>query len=189
MGLAVYSCVVRRKLSFQLALAFLLAALLPLAGVAWLTLHLLESSLSRQARAAQDQIGRAAAALVRDFLNDATTKLKNISQRIDPKQDPQAQTAKLNAQVNPQGLFLEIAYVKVRQTPEIVAQAQQEDYGNAQRLNRAPNRAFNDKVGQSVQTLSNDDPLLVQAQNGSFYWNSNVDNIGTFNGLRISDPA
>src|SRR5688572_3369357 len=159
MGLAVYSCVVRRKLSFQLALAFLLAALLPLAGVAWLTLHLLERSLSEQARAAQDQIGRAAAALVRDFLNDATTKLKNIAQRIDPTKDPQAETAKLNAQVNPQGLFFEISYVKVKQTPEVVAQAQQEDYGRAQSLNR--NRAFNDNVRQNAQVLTIDDPLVV----------------------------
>jgi signal transduction histidine kinase len=181
--------VIRRTLSLQLALAFLLASLLPLAGVAWLTLHLLERSLSEQARVAQEQIGRAAAALVRDFLNDATTKLKNIAQRIDPKKDPQAETAKLNAQVNPQGLFLEIAYVKVRETPEIVAQAQQEDYGNAQKLNRTGNRAYNDKVGQSVQNLSNDDPLVVEAQRGKAYWSSMADNAGLFNGLPISVPA
>ncbi|HEX7899321.1 MAG TPA: HAMP domain-containing sensor histidine kinase [Planctomycetota bacterium] len=178
---------VRRKLSFQLALAFLLAALLPLAGVAWLTLHLLESSLSGQARAAQEQVGRAAAALVRDFLNDATTKLKNIAQRIDPKKDPQAETAKLNAQVNPQGLFLEISYVKIKQTPEVVAQAQQEDYGRAQSLNR--NRAFNDNVRQNAQVLSNDNPLVVEAQRNSFFWSTNADNDGLFNGLPISVPA
>lgn len=179
----------RRKLSFQLAVGFLLAALLPLAGVALLTLHLLESSLVTQARAAQEQIGRAAAALVRDFLNDATTKLKNIAQRIDPRKDPQAETAKLNTDVNPQGLFLEIAYVKVRQTAEIVAQAQQVEYGREQVRNMRPNRAFNDAVGQTAQVLTNEDPLVVEPQRNKFYWSSQVDNAGLFNGLPISVPA
>lgn len=178
---------VRRKLSLQLAIAFLLASLLPLAGVALLTLHLLEGSLAEQARGAREQVGRAAAALVRDFLNDATTKLKNIAQRIDPRKDPQAETANLNAQVNPQGLFLEIAYVKVLQTPEVVAQAQQADYGKAQTLNRS--RSFNERVQQNAQVLSNDDPLVVEPQRGNSFWAANAANIGAFNGLPISVPA
>ncbi len=187
-GLAVYSCVVRRKLSFQLALAFLLAALLPLGAVAILTLHLLERSLSEQARAAQNQLGRAAAALVRDYLGDATVKLKNIAQRIDPAKNPQVETASLNAQVNPQGLFLEISYVKVRENPEVVAQGQQADFSNSQYA-ALGTRAFNRNVNQYTQTLTNDNPLVVEARNGNAYWSSTVDNVGPFTGLPLSVPA
>jgi signal transduction histidine kinase len=176
--------VFQRKLALQLAAAFLLAALLPLAGVAFLTLHLLDRSLTEQARQAREQIGRAAAALVRDFLNDATVKLKNIAQRVDPTKDPQAETEKLNAQVNPQGLFFEISYVRVRQTPEIVAQAQQREYDAAQVLNSS--RSYNKNLKQNAQVLTNEDPLVAEPLRGNAYLSEAVDVAG---GLPISVPA
>jgi signal transduction histidine kinase len=181
--------VIRKHLSVQLALVLLGVSLVPLAGVAFLTLHLIRRSMTDQVRTSQDQVARAAAALVRDYLNDATAKLKNIAQQVDPKKDPQAETAKLNAQVNPPGIFLEVTYVKGGETPVVVAQGQQLAFNSAQNETRTLNRSFNPKVGQYAQVFSNDDPIVQEPQRGNSFWGHLLDNVGSFNGLPISVPA
>jgi signal transduction histidine kinase len=181
--------VIRKRLSVQLALVLLGVSLVPLGGVALLTLHLIRKSMTEQVRTSQEQVARAAAALVRDYLNDATTKLKNIAQRIDPRKDPQAETEKLNAQVNPPGIFLEVSYIKSGEKPVVVAQGQQQAYTLAQNDARSPNRAFNPEVGQYSQQFTNDDPIVQEPQRGNSFWARTLDNVGAFNGLPISVPA
>ena len=87
---------IRRRLSVQLTLVMLLVALAPLAGAGYVTLHLLEQSIAEQVQASQEELARASSALVRDYLKDATTKLKSIAQMIRPGEDTQAQSRRLN---------------------------------------------------------------------------------------------
>jgi signal transduction histidine kinase len=173
----------------QLALVLLGVSLVPLAGVALLTLHLIERSMIEQVRTSQDQVARAAGALVLDYLTDATTKLKNIAQLIDPAKNPQAETAKLNSQVNPPGMFLEVSYVKSGTIPEVVFSGQQQEYNMAQNRAKVANREYNPKVGQYSQKLSNDDPQISEPQRGNKFWAQTLDNVESFNGLPISVPA
>src|SRR3977135_1515106 len=121
--------VIRRRLSLQLTLVMLLVALVPLAGAGFLILNLIQRSLTSQVEASQEPRAFAAGALVRDYLKTATGKLKSISAMIRKGEDPIAQTMKLNAQINPPDLFLEVSYWKVsKKEAEVQAQAQQEAY-------------------------------------------------------------
>ncbi len=180
---------VRKHLSLQLALVLLGVSLVPLGGVAALTLHLIQRSMTEQVRTSQEQVARATATLVRDYLNNAATKLQNIARLIDPRKDPQAETEKLNAQVNPPDIFLEVTYVRGGENPVVVAQGQQREFNLAQNEARASNRAFNPKVGQYAQLFSNEDPIVQEPQRGNWFWGRTLDNVGTFNGLPISVPA
>src|SRR6185369_17753177 len=155
---------IRRRLSLQLTLVMLLVALAPLAGAAFVTLHLLEQSIAEQVQASQEELARASSALVRDYLKDATTKLKSIAQMIRPGEDTQAQSRRLNTLLDPPDIFLEVGFRRVEQGNEleVVAQVQQSDYTAAQTANKQSNRAFNSRVGQQVQKLSNDAPILQE---------------------------
>src|SRR5262245_57921832 len=153
---------IRRRLSLQLTLVMLLVALAPLAGAAFVTLHLLEQSIAEQVQASQEDLARASSALVRDYLKTATTKLKSIAQMIRPGEDTAAQSKRLNTLLDPPDIFLEVGFRRVEQGNEleVVAQVQQSEYRDAQTANKYGNRAFNPRVGQQVQKLSNDAPIL-----------------------------
>lgn len=183
--------VIRRRLSWQLTLVMLLVALAPLAGAALVTFHLLEQSIEEQVQASQEELARASSALVLDYLKDATTKLKSIAQMIRPGEDTAAQSRRLNTLLDPPGIFLELGtrVLEVGKEPEVVAQVQQMDYTRAQTANKLPNRAFNPRVGQQVQTWTNDAPILQEAIRGNTYIGEMLDNVGQFNGLPISVPT
>ncbi len=188
-GVAYNAGVIRRHLSLQLALVMVLTALLPLAGVGFLVFHLIEKSITDQVEARQDQLARAAGALVRDYLKGATSKLKTIARLVERDKNPEEQSRRLNGQVDPPGLFLEVNYVKVQDTPEVLATAQQTDYSDANGSNKSQNRSFNPKFRQYVQNWSSKDPILSEPAKGNVYCASNLDNVGRFNGLPISVPA
>jgi signal transduction histidine kinase len=182
--------VIRRRLSLQLALVMLLVALVPLAGAGLLILNLIEGSITDQVRASQEQLATAAGALVRDHLKSATTKLKSISAMIRKDEDPQEQTRRLNALLDPPDLFLEITYWTVgNKQVEVQAQAQQLEYNLAQTANKPSSRNYNSKVKQQVPSWSNDSPILQQAASGKIFIAETNDNVGSFNGLPISVPA
>ncbi|MBI3854527.1 MAG: HAMP domain-containing histidine kinase [Planctomycetes bacterium] len=181
---------IRRRLSLQLTLVMLVVALAPLVGAGFLVLHLIEGSITTQVRASQEQLATAAGALVRDHLKTATTKLKSIATMLKKDEDPQAQTKRLNTLLDPPDLFLEIGYWTVgKKDVEVQAQAQQSEYNRTQAIVRPSNRAYNTRVGQQVQVLTNSSPILNEAANGNVFIAGTVDNVGPFNGLPVSVPA
>jgi signal transduction histidine kinase len=192
-GLAVYSFMIRRKLSVQLALVMLVVALLPLLGAGLLTLHLLERSVRQQAQASREQAAETAAALVRDYLKDATTKLSTIARLLRKEENPQAQTRRLNSLLDPPDIFLEVSYWTTGTAPVVQAQVQQSDYNTAQNLvqSRAKtgNRAFQDNVGQYAQRLTNDAPLWTHAVKGQPFVGDLLEIVESFPALPISVPA
>lgn len=164
-------------------------ALVPLLGAGLLTLRLIERSVTDQARAARLQIGRAASALVRDYLKDATTKLGSIARLIRKEEDPKEQTRRLNSLLDPPDIFLEVAYWKSGLEPSVQAQVQQGDYNLAQGRAKPQNRAFRENVGQQVQTFRNDTPQVQEAQKGNFFQDDRLQIIESFSALPISVPA
>lgn len=182
--------VIRRRLSLQLTLVMLLVALAPLAGAGLLILNLIEASITNQARASQEQLAVAAGALVRDHLKTATRKLKSIAAMLRKDEDPQAQTRRLNALLEPPDLFLEVGYWTVGQKDvEVQAQAQQMEYNLAQTVSKPANRSYNPRVRQQVPSWSNDSPILQEASRGNTFIANQLDNVGSFNGLPVSVPA
>src|SRR6185436_17272837 len=138
---------IRRRLSLQLTLVMLLVALAPLAGAGILILNLIEQSITTQVKTSQEQMASAAGALVRNYLNSATTKLKSISAMMHKDEDFPAQMDRLNAQIEPPDLFLEIGYWARNKTDvEVVANAQQLEYSNAQSAARPSSRSFNPRL-------------------------------------------
>ena len=181
---------IRSRLSIQLALVMLLVALAPLAGAGILILTLIEQSVMTQVEASQEQMATAAGALVRDYLRTATTKLKSISAMIRKDEDPDVQTKRLNALLDPPDLFLEIGYwAKNKTDVEVLANAQQMEYGNSQMAARQSTRNFNPRLKQQVPSWSQQSPILQQAFTGNTYIATTNDNVGHFNGLPISVPA
>ncbi len=179
----------RRHLSIQLALVLLVAALVPLAGIGFLTLHLIERSLTEQVRTHHEQVATAAGALVRDYIKDATTKLKSIAQMVRKDEDPQAQTRRLNTLLDPPDIFLEVSYWTVGRKPEVQAQVQQLEYGNAQSMSKLNNRAYNPQVKQSVANWSLSEPIFQCATNGMTFASDTLEKVGDFPSLPISVPA
>jgi len=179
----------RRRLSFQLGLVMLLVAFVPLVGAGLLTLHLIERSITDQVRASQEQIALAAGALIRDYIKDAHTKLKSIAQMVRKDEDPQAQTKRLNTLLDPPDIFLEVSYWTMGRKPEVQAQVQQLEYGNAQSMSKLNNRAFNPQVKQSVANWSLSEPIFQCPTNGVCYAADALDNVGEFPGLPVSVPA
>src|SRR5262245_15724215 len=190
-GCCILLTMIRRRLSLQLALVMLLVALAPLAGAECVTLHLLRQSIAEQVQASQEELARASSALVRDYLKDATTKLKSIAQMIRPGEDTEPQSRRLNTLLDPPDIFLEVGFRRTEagKDPEVVAQVQQSEYNLAQSANKPSNRAFNSRVGQQVQKLSNDAPILQEPIRSNTYIGEALDNVGQFNGIPISVPT
>jgi hypothetical protein len=181
---------IRRRLSLQLTLVMLLVALAPLAGAGILILNLIEQSITTQVKAGQEQMASAAGALVRNYLNSATTKLKSISAMMRKDEDFPAQMDRLNAQIEPPDLFLEIGYWARNKTDvEVVANAQQLEYSNAQSAARPSSRSFNPRLKQQVPSWSKKSPILQEAFAGNTFVATTNDNDGPYNGLLISVPA
>ena len=180
---------VRKRLSIQLALVLLLTALVPLAGVGWLTLHLIERSVTEQARTSHEQVANAAGALVRDYIKDATTKLKSIAHMIRKDEDPRNQTNRLNTLLDPPDIFFEVSYWTVGKKPEVQAQVQQSEYNSVLNNSSFNNRAGNSRVGQQVATWSNESPIFNCAANGMTYASDTLEKIGAFPALTVSVPA
>lgn len=182
--------VIGRRLSLQLTLVMLLVALVPLGGAGFLILNLIERTLSEQIRSSQEQRLAAGSALIQNYLRTATTKLKSIAQMIRKGEDPVEQTKRLNVQMDPPDLFLEVSYWTVgKKEAEVQAQAQQERYNQAQALNKPQNRNYNPRVKQQVLNWSNSDPILAEAALGNTFIAATNDNVGEFNGLPMSAPA
>jgi len=66
----------------------LLVALVPLAAAGILTLDLLEHSAREQVQGHQQQLGQAAAAMVRNYIREGQTRLKLIAGRLPKGKDP-----------------------------------------------------------------------------------------------------
>ena len=183
----------RKRLGLQVALALILASLVPLLGGAWITLVLLERSITDQVRSSQERLAIAAGALVRDYLGDATTKLKSIGHMLRESRDPAEQARRLNGLIDPPDIFLEVAYRVVEAEEQtVVAQAQQLDFNQSQsaRLGtNAMNRAFDPKLNQVVANWTNDHPLIRTALDGAPYVSDRVEELTGFRGLPISAPA
>jgi signal transduction histidine kinase len=179
---------VRKRLSIQLALVLLLTALVPLAGVGFLTLRLIERSVTEQVTKNHDQVATSAGALVRDYIKDATTKLKSIAQMIRKDEDPQEQTRRLNSLLDPPDIFLEVTY-RSGKNLEVQAQVQQLEYNSVLNKGSFGNRAGNSKVNQQVATWGPDSPILNCAANGMPYAADTIEKVGLFPALPISVPA
>lgn len=196
---------IRRRLSLQLALVFVLVSFVPLVGAGVVTVLLLERSITDQVRRSQDQLAVAASALVRDYLTDATTKLKSIAHMLDEKQDPKVQTDRLNKLIDPPDIFLEVGYWTVdTRAPMVRAQVQQELYRStqdaAQRSGPPPqapsrtdygsnNRTLNTDLGQYVLNWTKDDPIVAEPRKGNAYLSHALETVGEFPALPISVPA
>ncbi len=187
-GLQYNPAVIRRHLSLQLALVLLLASIVPLAGAGLLTFHLIERSILEQVRASHEQLARASAALVRAYIQDAKTKLKNISRMIQPNEDPQLQTQRLNAQTDPPGIFLEVSYVKPRRAqPEVLSNAQTKEYAEVQSRNAT--RSLDTRLGQKVQQFTGQEPQIAVPAKGGDWVASGVEVVENLPSLACSVPA
>jgi signal transduction histidine kinase len=134
----------------------LLVALLPLAAVGYLTLNLLEESTREQVLAHQRQLGQAAAALVRNYIREGQTRLKLIATRLPKGKDPAEIGRQLDGQMDPPGIFLEIALVDAKGTPEVLVQSQQAEYNKLLNDNsQGNNRSFNPRLNQQVMNWAN----------------------------------
>jgi len=193
MGFAVLSGVLRKRLALQVALALILASLVPLLGGAWITLVLLERSITEQVRSSQERLALAAGTLTRDYLRDATTKLKSIGHMLKESKDPAEQARRLNGLIDPPDIFLEVSYRLVGQEEQtVVAQAQQFDFSNSQAAAvglRGSNRALDPRLNQVVANWANDHPLIRTARDGAPYVSDRVEEVKGFRGLPISAPA
>ena len=178
---------VRKHLSAQLALGLLLVSLVPLAGTAILTLHLMERYHLERLQTHHDQLAVAASALVRDYIQDGQTKLKSIGQMIRPVEDPQAQSRKLNSLVDPPGIFLEVSTVTVR--GKVIANAMTKAYADANLSNDAGNRRYDRQLRQSVNTWSADQPVIAVPAKGQPYSSEKLEIVKDFPALTLSVPA
>ena len=132
----------------------LLVALVPLAAAGLLTLALLERSARDQAISHQQQLGQAAAAMVRNYIKEGQSRLRLIATRIPKGKDPAEIGRQLDRQMDPPGIFLEIGLVDVQGDPEILVQSQRADYNSVLNENSAANRAFNPRLNQKVTQWS-----------------------------------
>jgi signal transduction histidine kinase len=147
--------VASKSLSWQLAVAMLLVALVPLAAAGLLTLNLLESSARDQVQTHQQQLGQAAAAMVRNYVREGQTRLRLIATRLPKGKDPAAIGRQLDQQMDPPGIFLEIGVVEARENPEVLVQSQQAEYNKLLNDNIQSNRSFNPRLNQQVTQWSN----------------------------------
>jgi signal transduction histidine kinase len=147
--------VVRKSLSWQLAIAMLLVALVPLAGVGYFTLDLLERSVVSQVLTDQAQLAQAAAAMVRQTIKDGQNRLKLIAARLAQSKNPEELARQLDRQMDPPGMLLEISVVVAKDNPEVLVQAQQAAYNQLLNDNLPVNRAFDPRLKQQVTQWNN----------------------------------
>jgi signal transduction histidine kinase len=147
--------VILKPLSWQLAFVMLLVALVPLAAAGILTLDLLEDSAREQVQAHQQQLGQAAAAMVRNYIREGQTRLKLIAGRLPHGKDPAEIGKQLDRQMDPPGIFLEIGVVDAKGNPEVLVQSQQAEYNKLLNDNFPTNRNFNSRLNQQVTNWSN----------------------------------
>jgi signal transduction histidine kinase len=188
-GLLYNRAMFRRHLTLQLAMVLLAASLVPLAGAGYLTLRLLERSVTEQVTRSHEEIALSAGTLVRNYIQAATIKLKSIAQMVRKDEDPQIQTRRLNTLLDPPDLFLEVSYWKMGGKPEVQAQVQQEVYNSALNSQAFGNRRENLRVNQQVATWSADAPILLSAANGIPFAADRLEKVGLFPALPISVPA
>jgi signal transduction histidine kinase len=182
--------VIRRRLSLQLTLVMLLVALVPLAGAGYLTLGLIERSIREQVRSNHEQLARASGMLVSNYLREALTKLKTIAARVPLSNKQVEQALQLDRQTEPPGMFLEIGFVdNAQQVPEVLAQSQQQEYNDVQRMNSAGNRAYNPRLKQSVVQWSNDMPNIALPAKGQDFVATQLEVAKEFPSLAMSIPA
>jgi len=154
-GLLYTRIVASKSLSWQLALAMLLVALVPLAAAGFVTLGLLEHSARDQVQAHQQQIAQAAAALVRNYVREGQNRLKLIAGRLPKGKDPAEIGKQLDRQMDPPGILLEIAVVEAKETPQVLVQSQQADYNRLLNDNVQSNRSFDPRLKQQVTQWAN----------------------------------
>ena len=180
---------IRKHLSVQLALGLLLVSLLPLVGAGFLTLQLMERSITDQVRSNHDQLTIAAAALVRDHIQDGLNKLQNISKKLAQVKDPQGEFQLLNAQVDPPGLLLELNVVERGAKPQLRSSVQQQEYKTAQLANRASNRGYNSKFKQQTQNWSNSMPQIALPSKGQNFSGPSLEVVKQYACLPLSCAA
>lgn len=144
-------------------------------------------------------MARAASALVRGYLDDATHKLLSIARMIDRSRDMEEQARLLNALIEPRGLFLEAGSWTVGPTVEVQAQVQREEFARSQSVRRPapapPNednvrdRAFNPRLNQFVQTVASDDPIVTEPARGKLYIADACETAGGFPVAVLSVPV
>jgi signal transduction histidine kinase len=147
--------VVSKSLSWQLAFAMLLVALVPLAAAGLLTLALLGNSAREQVMSHQSQLGNAAATMVRNYVKEGQNRLKLIATRLPKGKDSAEIGRQLDRQMDPPGIFLEIGLVDVEGRPEVLAQSQQLEYNTVLNKNNPGNRSFNPRLNQQVTVWDN----------------------------------
>lgn len=148
--------VASKSLSRQFAVVMLLVALLPLAAAGYLTLALLTESAESQVQAHQLQLAQAAASMVRNYVREGQNRLRLIAGRLPRGKDPAVLGHQLDLQMDPPGLFLEVALVEGKENPEVLVQAQQADYNKLLNDNaRTGNRSFSSRLNQQVTNWAN----------------------------------
>ena len=181
---------IRKRLSLQLVLVLLTVSLVPLVGVGVVTLHLVEQSIEQQVRTSQEQVGAAASAMVRDFIERGTTKLKSIAHMIKPGEDPSLQTKRLNSLLDPPDIFLEVSHWNRTPgpRPNLYAQVQQSRYVLSQSLEPAGNRAYNSQLGQFARLGVKSDPLFSEPYMGNTFVNPRLNGTATSCRFRSRSP-
>jgi signal transduction histidine kinase len=181
--------VVTKQLVRQLALVMLLVALVPLAAAGLLTLNLLESSARDQVRTHQQQLGQAAAAMVRNYIHEGQTRLRLIATRLPKGKDPAELGRQLDKQMDPPGILLEIGIVEAKETPEVVVQSQLPGYNKLLNDNAQSNRAFNPRLNQQVTQWSNGMGNIDVPLTGSEFVANALEVVGDVPALPISVPG
>ncbi len=178
-----------KPLVWQLAFVMLLVALVPLAAAGLLTLNLLESSARDQVRTHQQQLGQAAAAMVRNYIHEGQTRLRLIATRLPKGKDPAELGRQLDKQMDPPGILLEIGVVEAKENPEVVVQSQQPGYNKLLNDNAQSNRSFNPRLNQQVTQWSNGMGNIDVPLTGCEFVANALEVVGDVPALPISVPG
>jgi hypothetical protein len=112
------------RLVVRLALVLLALSLLPLGGVGWVTLRLIERSVTAQVRSNQETLGDVAKGSLRLYMETARGKLRTIAAILNEQPGGKGgkfSPERLNALLEPPDIFVELGVYRARAIPSISA--------------------------------------------------------------------
>src|SRR5581483_7964842 len=96
-----------------------------------------------------------AAALVHHHIREGQSRLRLIATRLPKGKDPATIGRELDHQMDPPGIFLEIALVEAKDNPEVLVQSQLSTYNKLLNDHAQSNRTFNPRLNQQVTNWAN----------------------------------
>ncbi len=187
------------RVSFRLALLFLLASLIPIVGAGAIGLRLTEESVRGEAERRQRMLAELSGSLVEQYVETAQQKLATVSRllaeelarrqvgryAVENRDYRDAAAERLQGLVDPPDIFLEFQYFAGGAEPQLVTQQRQQEFDRVQ-------RALPDYPARNVALIeSNTLSDLVQApfKEGEDWRAAQLSTIEGFTTLSTSVPV